>query len=222
MKLKKIMDALPAARRQEAAASLLNRMFVQGARSESTLSQGFVGFYDQLNRSPRTKDFFFSYLPEEARQRMDDLYTVAKGFYGAKQFENPSKTARTLLINFDNGGWLDKLYGSAKQAAPAEGVAAMAGIPPGMATGATGIAGILTKRTPRSQAADALLRSPKFREALKAVAQGNSVKAADDQLRTTRIFREWLELQPPGVASMIAQTGRLSTSGFGMPWFFRP
>jgi hypothetical protein len=207
MKLKKVMDALPAGRRQEAAASLLNRMFTSGARSEPVLSQGFVGFYDQLNRSPKVKEFFFSYLPEEAQQRMDDIYAVSKGFFGAKRFENTSNTARTALINFDKGGWVDKLYGTAKKAGAAEAIAMTAGIPPGAASGATAIYGVLSKNTPRTQAADALLRSPKFREALKALARGGDMKAADDAVRTTRIFREWLEYQPPGVATSIASIG---------------
>lgn len=206
MKLKKVMDALPAGRRQEAAASLLNRMFTAGARSESTLSQGFVGFYEQLNRSPRTKDFFFSYLPPEARARVDDIYAVSKGFYGALKYQNTSNTARTVLTNFDKGGWVNKLYGTAKRAVPAEGVAMAAGIPPGMASGAAGIASLLTGSTPRSQAADALLRSPKFREALKAVATENA-KVADDAVRGTKAFRDWIEAQPPAVASSVARIG---------------
>lgn len=193
MKLKKVMDALPAGRRQEAAASLLNRMFTSGARSESTLSQGFVGFYDQLNRSPKTKEFFFGYLPEEARQRMDDIHAVAKGFYGALQYENKSRTANAMLRRFEEGGWLRKLLGLSQA------------IPGGRSVFGD-VAQMASSASSRTKAADALLQSPRFREALKAAATKNA-KAADDAVRGTKAFRDWIELQPPHVATSVAGTG---------------
>lgn len=217
MKLKKMMDALPADRRQEAAASLLNRMFTSGARNQSDLSQGFVGFYERLNRSPKVKDFFFKYLPEEARQRMDDIFAVSKGFYTATGFENKSNTARTALINFEKGGWLDKLYGSSKAAGAAEITAQALGIPiPSGTAGsiAAGASALASRGDSRSVAADKLLRSPKFRAAMKAAAQQSSAKEADDALRTTAVFREWIELQPKTVATSIASTGFI-------PWLLR-
>jgi len=192
-KLKKVMDALPAGRRQEAAATLLNRMFTANARSESVLSQGFVGYYDQLNRSPKVKDFFFSYLPEEARQRMDDIHSVAKGFYGALQYENKSRTANSVIRKFEDGGWLRKILGLSQRV-------------PGGRMVLGDVVQMAADASSRTGAAEKLLQSPKFREALRAAATKNA-KSADDALRGTRAFRDWLELQPPGVATTIASVG---------------
>jgi hypothetical protein len=194
--LMKLMQAMPAPLRQEAAATMLNRMFTFGARNQSSLSQGFVGFYERLNRTPRAKDFFFSYLPEDARQRMDDVFAVAKGFYGAKQYENKSKTANTLINNFERGGWLSKLYGVARMT---PGVSGVVGDVVNAAAGATS----------RTKAADKLLRSPKFREALRAAATKNGAKEADDALRTSPAFQEWIMLQAPSIRTTIAEAGAI-------------
>lgn len=214
MKLKKMMDALPEGRRGEAAASLLNRMFTSGGRNQAQLSQGFVGFYERLNRSPKVKEFFFDYLPDDAEQRMDAIFDVAKGFYRATNFENKSNTARTALLNFEKGGWVDRLYSAGAKAGPAEVAAAAVGIPPGIVTVATGVLEGGLKRDTRTQAADKLLRSPKFRDALRAAAQGNKAKEADDAVRGIKVFREWLEYQPPGVATEIAAAGFI-------PWLLK-
>jgi hypothetical protein len=208
-KLKKMMDALPASRREEVAATLLNRMFTNNARSQAQLSQGFVSYYEQLNRSPKVKEFFFNYLPEQARERMDDLYAVAKGFYGAKQYENTSNTARTVMSRFESGGWVDRLYSSGKAGGAGAMFANFLGIPVDPTTAAAAAAGaqaVLGRRTTRTEAADKLLRSPKFREALKAAATDNA-KSSDDAVRSTKAFREWIDLQPAGVASQVASIG---------------
>jgi hypothetical protein len=207
--LNKMMTAIPAPLREQAAATMLNTMFTAGARSERVLSQGFVDFYEGITRSPKAKEFFFRYLPDGAEEKMDNIYKVSAGLKRALRFQNTSGTARGVLVNLDKGGWLDRVYGVAAKSGAAELAAAKLGVPvpPGTATLAIGALESMMTRTPRSEAADQLLRSPKFRDALVAVARKNGAKEADDALRGTRVFREWLELQEPGVASAIAGTG---------------
>lgn len=207
-KFKNLMESVPEARRQDVAATMLNDIFASGARRNAPIGQGFVNAYAGLNRNPAAKDALFSYLPKDARERFDRIGRVATGIYRAKSLENTSKTARDIISALDSGGWLNKMYGVAKKVAVAEGVSSAAGLP-GMGT-ASAIGGIVAKgATPATKAADALLTSPAFKEAVTGGA------AAQKRLQNTPEYNAWLAAQNRGIKAEIAAIGFI-------PWLTKP
>lgn len=203
-RLKTLMDSVPEGRRQDVAATLLNDLFASGARRNAPIGQGFVNAYAGLNRNPAAKDALFSYLPKDARERFDMIGRVATGIYRAKALENTSKTARDIISALDSGGWLSKMYGISRKVAVAEGVSSVIGIPGAGTAGVIG--GVLSKGSSRAtKAADELISSPAFKEA---VIQGAAGRAtAQRRLQNSPEYNAWLDAQNPNIKAEIAAIG---------------
>lgn len=185
-----LMKSLPESRRAEAAATLLNDLFTQGARTGQPLGQGFVKAFEGLNRNAGAKNILFDQLPKDARIRFDKIGRVATGIYRSKALENTSKTAGSLIAAMDDGGMFSKVYEIGRKAALAEGVTSAMGAP-GVGGGAV-LASALTKgRTTATQAADAFITSRKFKEAIEQAAKTGNAKKADDVLKSSKEYNKW-------------------------------
>ena len=168
---KKLMQAVPENLRGEVAASVLNDVFVSGTRNKAVLGGGFVKAYEGLKRNPSAKAELFKHLPKDAQRRFDLIGRVATGLYKAKALENTSKTARDVIAAMDEGGLFSKIYGVAKKVGAAEVVSSSVGLP-GVGASSALTAAFVRPKTVATVAADSLLTSPKFSEAVKAAAAG--------------------------------------------------
>ena len=196
---KKLMNALPRARRQEAAATMLNSLFASGARKPGALGGGFVTAFESLNRNPGAKKVLFDQLPPGAEKRFNDIGKVATGIFQSKRFENTSGTGRAIIAKFNNGELLGKIVesGVARGAArivPGGNVAVDA-----IATSLRGVKGEQTKK------AIDFLTSPEFIKSLQDASKGNAVSA--ERIQRTKRFKEWLTAQPPDIKTEIAAIG---------------
>lgn len=202
-KLNQIMEAVPEARRGEVAATLLNDMFASGARRNAPIGQGFVNAFSGLNRNAAAKNALFSYLPEGAKDRFDQIGRIATGIYNSKALENNSKTARDVIAAMEDGGLFSRLYDVGKKVMVAEGATSAAGAP-GMGTAGVIMGNVMNKTGSAAKAADELLTSPKFREAVMAHANGSN---AQNALKNTPEYEKWLKAQNRTVAREVAAIG---------------
>lgn len=204
-KLTNLMESLPANRRGEVAASMLNDLFTSGARRNAAIGQGFSNAFAGLNRNPTAKAELFKYLPTEAEERFNMIGRVTTGLYRAKALENTSRTARDILAALDNGGMLSKIYDVGKKVAAAEGMSSSVGLP---GAGTAGVVGsVLSKgATKATQAADEMLASEAFRDAVRKAAAGDSAGAQKAMLETPE-YKAWLETRSPGIKTKIAAVG---------------
>jgi hypothetical protein len=205
MKLKKLMDALPEDLRGQAAATMLGDLFGGGARKSGEMGQGFMGTFSALNRNPSAKAVIFSYLPIDALQRFDMIGRVSTGIYRAKSLENKSRTARDVIAALESGGLISNMYGGAMDIAKAEGVGSMVGAP-GVGTAAVVANKITSKVTPAVEAADELLISPKFRQAVQEHMAG-ATDQADALLRSTPEYKKWLAAQDATIRAEVTAIG---------------
>lgn len=205
-KLDKLMAAIPEHRRQEVAASMLSEIFTAGARSQKEgVGQGFVNAYANLNRNTLAKDAIFKHLPKEARERFDKIGKVATGLFRAKNLENTSKTARDVIAAMDNGGMFSKVYSVGTKVAAAEGVTSSVGLPGVGAAGVLGAA-LAKSKEPATQAADKLLTSKKFEEAM-IKAMNNKEKEAERIITNSEAFKNWIKKADSETVAQISRIG---------------
>jgi hypothetical protein len=204
-KFNKLIKALPESLREEAAVTMLGHLFVQDARSATGLSQGFVKAFEGLNRNKQAKAELFKYLPEESRRRFNNIGKVATGLYRSKALKNTSRTALDLIAAMDDGGMFRRLTDTGRKVAMAEGVSTSVGLP---GAGAAGVLGTILARgrKPASEAADAFITSEKFSKAIKEAAEGN-VKSANEMIKKSPKFKNWVKFANKGDAEAIATVG---------------
>lgn len=202
-KFNSLMQAIPEDLRGEAMATALNDVFTQGARNQSQLNMGgFVGWYDQINRSPAIKNAMFKHLDPAHQARLDDFYVVAKGFNEALGKRTPTGRIQSLLSDFDKpNGMMSKLYNLAPwtSADPATAAAsALAQTMKGKAKATT------------IQKADKLLSNPAFRRAVVVSLNNPESQAArrtTNALTKSREYKQWLDELPPKLKAEIATVG---------------
>lgn len=205
--LNKLMRAVPPARRQEVAATMLNEIFTQGSRTGADLGQGFVNAFASLNRNMGAKDALFKHLPQGSRKRFNDVGRVATGIFRSRAFQNNSKTAiaNSLVRAMDDGSFTGKIFGRLGDAAIGAGVGLFAGgAIPGAA--ATIVSGLLRKiPASKVQAGDALLTSPRFKRSVQDALEGNI--GLSNAFMKTQVFKNWLRVQPKDVKTAAGAIG---------------
>mgnify|MGYP003672692843 FL=1 len=189
----KLMDAVPKNKRQEVAATMLNDIFTEGARTKGDLSSGFLKSFAGLNRNAGAKKRLFEEFPEGAEQRFNDIGIVATGIFRSKSLENTSKTATAILTAMDEAGFFGKLYGKAVDLTP--------NVPAKQA-----IVSIVNKvQTPATEAADDLLTSPAFKNSVEAAARGSLDES--QKITKTQVFKRWLATQPTDIKKEVLAIG---------------
>jgi hypothetical protein len=202
----RLLQTVPNHLRQDAAVAILNDVFTSGARTRSDIGGGFATAYNSLLKHRGAMDTLLKELPEDARRRFDDIGKVASSVYKAKSQENVSKSARDIILAMDHPGNLSKLYDVGGKIAAAEGIGTALTGTPGIGT-ATAVASMLLKtKTPATQAADALLASPEFRNAIELAMAGN-VPVANQFVTRSKAFKKWATTAPPGSLKAISLMG---------------
>ncbi|MEB0317593.1 hypothetical protein VC506_06225 [Citrobacter freundii] len=169
----KLLAATPQHMRQEVVASALNDVFTLGSRKEKQLNiPGFVDWYEGARRSGALNRVMQN-LPKDARKNISNIYKISSGIRRAN--EESIKTG-ALVVAMDSMNHIVKnLYGAAAKGAAVAGSglgALVGGGPLGAVVGAAAggalghAASSSLSRPARSLAADALLSSPMFQEAL--------------------------------------------------------
>lgn len=197
-KFNQLMVALPANKRADAAATMLNDLFTQGAKTKGQLSSGFVKSFEALNRNKGAKDALFRYLPPEARERFDKIGRVAVGIFKAKGLENTSRTARDLLAALDEGGLLNKMYNTGNKVASK--------VPGGGATRDV-VSVIVSKKTTRTEIIDDFVTSTEFKRAVVTAAKTDNPNVADKILKSSRKYKDWKSSLSKEDAALIASQG---------------
>lgn len=208
---RKVVQMVPKDMRQGAVATSLDSIFTNGARNKNnSIGQGFIAGYESLQKNKAARLEINAYLPAETRDRLDNLYRVAKGVYSAKRWENTSGTARAMLANMDkDASAFQKLYDFGRKAGAAEAVGNAVGMP-GAGTVMTVATALNTAtKTPASRAADAMIAGPAFEGAIREYAaghQGPSTRA----LLSSKPYQAWLEAQPQSNRTAIGAGGIFS------------
>lgn len=213
LKFNRLMELIPEPRRKEVAATLLNDIFTQGGRRQGrSISGGFVGAFDGLNRNAAAKNTLFEVFPPFARKRFDDIGKVSKGLFKSLDLENKSRTARDILAAIDDGSIVSKVYDVGKRVAVAEAASTSVGLPGAGSAAALGAA-IAKPKTAKSVAADNLFTSPEFRRSI-TLAGKNKAAQADNVISKSAVFKRWLSTQPTNVKTEVAAIGFI-------PWLTR-
>lgn len=211
----RVMASIPKDMQQRVVMTSLNDAFTAGSRMEKQLSApGFVDWYEGLRRNSAAKARLDKYMPKEARATLDDIAKVAKGMRDASKERITTGRINALMENFaQDGGLLSKLYGFGKQAAAAEGVSTSVGLP---GAGTAGVlARVMTKeKTPIMQAADDLLSSQQFKNALSEFARAeNSPKKAaiaEKTLTNSPSYKKWFSTLDKTTQSAVKANGALN------------
>lgn len=196
----RLMKAVPSNRQAEVAATMLNNLFTQGARTQGQLGQGFVKAFEGLNKNRGAKNILFSKLPKDARRRFDNLGKVSTGLFRSKGLENTSKTARDVISAMDDGGMFNKLLNIGEKLTPVPG------------TGSSVVGGIsaVLNKSKASQVADEFITSPKFRRAIEVAAKNNKPKSADAILRNSKEFKAWRDMLSDTDKQLLTRQGFIS------------
>ena len=211
----KIMQSIPKDMQQRVVMTSLNDAFTAGSRMEKQMSvPGFVDWYSGLQRNRQAKNRLFAYMPKGSRGTLENMYRVAKGMRDASKERITTGRINALMENFaQDGGLLSKLYGFGKQAAAAEGVSTSVGLP---GAGTAGVlARVMTKeKTPIMQAADDLLSSQQFKNALSEFARAeNSPKRAaiaEKTLANSPAYKKWFNTLDKATQSAVKSNGALN------------
>lgn len=190
-KFNQLIEALPTARRSEAAATVLSEIFAGGSRSGGQLGTGFVQSFQAINRNKAAKDLLFSHLSKEARQRFDDIGRIMTGIVESnrKPLGNPSGSAGPIVKALDDLTLVQRVYEGGKKIAAAEGVSSAVGAPGIGASVAIGSL-ISKQRTPIIVAADQMLSSPEFTRAIGRAVQGD-ISTANKIIENSPQFKNW-------------------------------
>lgn len=204
---KKLMNALPKNRRQEAAATMLNEFFASGARKKGAIGGGFVSAFASLNRNLGAKREIFSHLPPGAEKRFDDIGRVATGIFNSKALQNNSRTARDILFALDDASLLSRLKEGGKTTALVEGAGlAVGAVPGGLSTVRLAFSDLLRKgKQLKTDFADQLFTSPAFKKSVEAAGSGKPELA--EAITKTQVFKKWLTAQRPDIKAEIAAIG---------------
>lgn len=169
----KLLAATPKHMRQEVVASALNDAFTLGSRKEKQLNiPGFVDWYEGARRSGALNRVMQN-LPKEVRKNISNIYKLSSGIRRAN--EESISTGRLVSAMDSMNHVVKNLYGATSKGAAVAGsgigaligggpIGAIAGAAAGGALGHA--ASSAFNRLARSLAADALLASPRFQEAI--------------------------------------------------------
>jgi len=180
-KLVKLIQSVPEDMRQNVVASGISTAFGKSAKNGDISFPAYANWYEGLLRNKQSHAAVMSNLPAGSRKRLSDLYRVSKGISSASKERIATGRIQAIKEEFQSADSLmGNIYSLAKRSAgglAAEAVTTSAGLP-GAGLSA-GIASALTKGKPNVlKAADTLIASPEFMEAVKASAAGNNKLAA--------------------------------------------
>jgi len=190
----KLIKSVPEEMRQQVVASGLSTAFGKQTQNGALNFNTYANWYEGLLKNKQSYTAVMSNLPAGARKQLSDLYRVSKGVSAATKERITTGRIQAVaeqLKGADN--LVSNIYGLAKRASAgvaAEAITTPLGIP---GSGiAAGIASALTKgKTQVMKAADALIASPEFAEAVKAAGTSGE-KTAVRKLAFSKAFTKYV------------------------------
>ncbi len=180
-KLVKLIQSVPEDMRQNVVASGISTAFGKSVKNGDISFPAYANWYEGLLRNKQSHAAIMTNLPAGSRKMLSDLYRVSKGVSSASKERIATGRIQAIKEEFQGtDSLMSNIYSLAKRSAGglgAEAVTTSVGLP-GAGLSA-GIASALTKGKPNVlKAADTLIASPEFMEAVKASAAGNTKLAA--------------------------------------------
>lgn len=215
-KFNQFIEGVPEKMRQEVVVSALNDLLRgTGADQKGFGAARFVGFMNDLNRSPVAKNALYKYLPPATRSSLDNLSKVAAGVYKANK--DTIKTGKIAQFFPENSAWwanmLTGLTSGLRMKLGAMG-GRLAEAPVAALDEAVKV--LLNNKEPASRKANQFIASPEFQEVIKSairdgVAQGQAMSRRTQQLeklaeRSAR-YRRWADTLEGNAAARLASAG---------------
>ena len=181
------IESIPESYRPKAVMTAMDSIMRKSYASGKELdANGFAKFWGELSESPTNKNMLTKHLPEGAKERLDDMYTMAQGLTNITRNKTRTGIIPDAFKNFDQAdGLIGKLYGFSQKAA----------IAPSASVRAMGVVAELASKTKTKsiEAADNLLASPEFRTAVLSTDKGPKVaKIAEARLKKTEAFKNYI------------------------------
>lgn len=176
----KLIQTIPENMRQETVASGLAAAFGKTAKQGSLNFNSYAKWYEGLLKNKQAYAAVMSNLPPAARKQLSDLYRVSKSIGMATKERITTGRIQAVTEELKGGeGLLSRVYDAAKRNAISMGAGTVAGGMLGPGVGAA-IASALSRGAKPSamKAADALIASPEFQQAVKQAATGEAKQAA--------------------------------------------
>jgi hypothetical protein len=176
----KLIQTIPENMRQETVASGLAAAFGKTAKQGSLNFNSYAKWYEGLLKNKQAYAAVMSNLPPAARKQLSDLYRVSKSIGMATKERITTGRIQAVTEELKGGeGLLSRVYDAAKRNAISMGAGTVAGGMLGPGVGAA-IASALSRGAKPSaiKAADALIASPEFQQAVKQAATGETKQAA--------------------------------------------
>jgi len=199
---KKLMDAVPKKDRQEVLITALkDGAFTRPGAKDTQLSlPDFANWHKNLSQNPRLKAGVYGYLPPKLAKQLDALGKVSDNIRNARAQE--TRGGQFLATP----GALDNLINGVSKKVLVNFIGKMPGF--GIVGDITE-AGISKGQTKNADNALKMLSSPEFTASIKALAQGQTDKAAklEKQLMKTRAFKEYLKTLAKEEQNLILRQG---------------
>lgn len=182
------IESIPESYRPKAVMTAMDSIMRKSYASGKELdANGFAKFWGELSESPTNKKMLTKHLPEGAKERLDDMYTMAQGLTNITRNKTRTGIIPDAFKNFDQAdGLIGKLYGFSQKAA----------IAPSASVRAMGVVAELASKTKTKsiEAADNLLASPEFRTAVLSTNKGPKVaKIAEARLKKTNAYKGYID-----------------------------
>lgn len=204
------MELIPEKFRKPVAATMLNTALTGGRNQALGVNSGqFAKWYKNLSRNESATNELRKYIGADAMTRLDDIANLAQGVANVTGSRVRTGVAgETLKRLNDIDGIVGKIYGAAQrfQGAPVAGRAAAI-------IGNT--AKTLTmEKTPATEAAQELMGSKKFVDAVKEAARAGTedrkFRRLNSQLKATPQYKKYLRTINDNAAEQIAASGLIA------------
>lgn len=218
-KFNQLIKGVPENMRKEVVVSALNDiMRGTGADQKGLGAARFVGFMNDLNRSPKAKSALYKHLPPKTRTALDNLNKVASGVYKANK-ENIT-TGKISQFFPENDTFIGRLMGAGKGAAIGTAGAVGGRVAAEAAEAAAeNVSEFLSGTSNRAQAANEFMASPKLQELMKrAVRDGvvdgglitDKTKRLESIMKRSKAYQKWADTLSGSDAAKLASVGLAS------------
>jgi hypothetical protein len=204
------MELIPEKFRKPVAATMLNTALTGGRNQALGVNSGeFSKWYKNLSRNESAMNELKKYIGDDAMTRLDDIANLAQGVANVTRNKKGTGVTTEALKRLDDiDGVVGKIYGAAKryQGVPVAGRAAAV-------IGNTAKTLVMDK-TPAAQAAQDLMGSKKFVDAVKEAARAGTndrkFRRLNSQLKSTTEYKKYLQSVNDNAAEQIAATGLIA------------
>lgn len=204
------MELIPEKFRKPVAATMLNTALTGGRNQSIGVNSGqFSKWYGNLQRNESAMNELTKYVGEDAMKRLDDIANVAKGVASVTGSRVRTGIAGESLKRLDDiDGIVGKIYGAAQR---------VQGVP--IAGKAAAVVGNTAKtltmeKTPAVQAAQEIMGSKKFVDAVKEAAKSGTdtrrFRRLDAQLKATKEYKNYLNQLSDNDKGQIAASGLIA------------